>query len=75
VTMDEDLLDSLFEQITTVFNEFEHKLQIVQFLTLLRAVHTSKSESVKCFFADHFFGLPQCLRMSATSIKRMLLDH
>jgi len=29
VTMDEELLDSLFEHLTTAFNEPEHKLQIV----------------------------------------------
>ena len=29
VTLDEELLDSLFEHIGTVFNEFEHKIQII----------------------------------------------
>lgn len=74
VDLEDDLLDVLFEYITTNFKNCEYKLEVVNFLILLRAISTS-SESVKCFFADHFFGLPQCLRMSATSIKRMLLDH
>ena len=46
---------------------------VLNFLTLLRAVDLS--ETAGNFFDDHFLGLPMCLRLSATSIKRLLMDH
>ena len=51
--------------------------EMVKFLTLLRgsSAISRKFQSVRNFFDDYFFGLPLCLRMSATSIKRMLIDN
>ena len=77
IEISESLIEALLEHLVEVFGEVSHelKLDIVKFLTLLRAKYNFDNDSVKCFFADHFFGLPQCLRMSAPSIKRLLLDN
>lgn len=67
----ESLLDLVSEHLLLSVTDQSFLATAVTFLTLARATQKSSAD----FFADHFFGLPQCLRMTAPSIKRLLLDH
>jgi hypothetical protein len=69
----ERLLETILLQVCSGHLPEELIEHVLSFLTLIRAVDLS--ETGGNFFDDHFQGLPLCLRLSATSIKRLLLDH
>ena len=75
----EEILERIFDKIVSTVCESRESIKssflesILIFLTLIRA--TDLTEASTNFFDDHFLGLPMCLRFSATTIKRLLLDH